>query len=451
MLRQVYVLKGNDIIYRRIYGNALSDSEVEDLSFKIITEAKKNLGKTSGHFDYIKYRVAYVFNNENNLILLFVTGLMDDYYSLINPQLINFKDQFLNRVGDKLKESNLISFNFTGINVMLDEMHRNLKPKIAVVGFAGVGKTTIKKLIKMDEIPLQHVPTITGEIATIKIGKLFFRLFDFAGQEQFKFLWKGFIKESDAVLVVTDSTIKNVEKSKFFVQLISEEVPHARAACIANKQDLINKMSTEEIETLIGLKTYPMVANHKNNRDKMIKIIADVLDMSTEHFPLLKELLERTELTAESLFMLDHTNIIDEKTTTIKNEVSLPTKENENISNINDTRSRIDQIISKNIEIKPIKFKSERLKDDNIKVPIENSLITSDLFEDLINRNSYTLNDKLSILFTAINCAFLTKTKPEEFPKFGSFLRNYKMEIFNSKQIKTIRKYYSRIIKEAKT
>lgn len=89
----------------------------------------------------------------------------------------------------------------------------------------------------MDEIPLQHVPTITGEIATIKIGKLFFRLFDFAGQEQFKFLWKGFIKESDAVLVVTDSTIKNVEKSKFFLELINKEVPHARAALL-----VINKI-----------------------------------------------------------------------------------------------------------------------------------------------------------------------------------------------------------------
>ena len=72
MLRQVYVLKGNDIIYKRTYGNALRDSEIEDLSFKILTEAKKNLGRTSGHFDYIKYIIAYNFEIENNLIFLFV-------------------------------------------------------------------------------------------------------------------------------------------------------------------------------------------------------------------------------------------------------------------------------------------------------------------------------------------------------------------------------------------
>ncbi len=451
MLRQVYVLKGNDIIYKKTYGNAIHDSEIEDLSFKILIEAKKSLGRTSGHFDYIKYRVAYNFDIENNLIFLFVTGLMDDFYRLINPQLVNFRDQFLNRIGDELNVKDLSKINFTGINVMLDEMHRNLKPKIAVVGFAGVGKTTIKKLIKMDKIPLQHVPTITGEIATIKIGKLFFRLFDFAGQEQFKFLWKGFIKESDAVLVVSDSTIKNVEKSKFFVQLISEEVPHARAACIANKQDLRNVMSPEEIETLIGLKTYPMVANHKDNRDRMIRIIADVLDMSTEHSPLLKELFENTDLAPDTLFMIDDIAIVDEKSTMTENEVSLPTDQIENNTNISDTREKIDQIISKSIEIKPIMFKSEKLKDDNIKVPIKNALINSDLLEEFVNKNSFTLNEKLSILFTVINCAFLTKTKPEQFPKFGSFLRNFRMDVFNSKQIKIIRKYYSKIIKQAKT
>jgi len=451
MLRQVYVLKVNDVIYKRTYGNALSNSEVEDLSFKILTEAKTKLGSASGHFDYIKYRVAYNFNSENNLIFLFVTGLMDDFYRLIKTQLINFRDQFLNRIGEKLKEKDLSKINYTGINVMLDEMHRNLNPKIAVVGFAGVGKTTIKKLIKMDEIPLQHVPTITGEIATIKIGKLFFRLFDFAGQEQFKFLWKGFIKESDAVLVVTDSMIKNVEKSKFFVQLISEEVPHARAACIANKQDLRNVMNPEEIETLIGLTTYPMVANHKDNRDRMIRIIADVLDMSTEHSPLLKELFENTDLTSDTLFMLDDIVIVDEKSTMTENEVSLPTDQIENNTNISDTRDKIDQIISKSIEIKPIMFKSEKPKDDNIKVPIKNALITPDLFGEFVNKNSFTLNEKLSILFTVINCAFLTKTKPEQFPKFGSFLRNFKMDVFNSKQIKTIRRYYSKIINQAKT
>ena len=449
MLRQVYVLRGNEVIYKRAYGNALSNSEVEDLSFRILKEVKTSLGRTSGHFDYIKYRIAYNVEFENNLIFLFVTGLIDDYYRLIKPQLSSFEKQFFNRLGNQLKEKDLSKIIYTGINVMLDEMHRNLKPKIAVVGFAGVGKTTIKKLIKMDEIPLQHVPTITGEIATIKIGKLLFRLFDFAGQEQFKFLWKGFIKESDAVLVVTDSSMKNVEKSKFFIELINKEVPHARAAFIGNKQDLSNVMSPKEIETMTGMKTYPMVAKQKENRDKMIRIIADVLDMSTENSPLLKELFETTDLSSETLVMFGDISSIEEKPIIIEDDVPLPSELVDNVPEISNTREKIDHAMSKSIKIKPIKFISG-VGNDDIKFPIEKGLINSDFFEDFNKNNSMTFNEKLSILFTIINCAFLTKTNPEEYPKFSSFLRNFKMEVFDSKQIKRIRKYYSKILKQAK-
>ncbi len=75
-----------------------------------------------------------------------------------------------------------------------------------------------------EEIPMEHIPTITGDIATIKIGKLQFHLWDFAGQEQFSFLWQNFIKGSDAVLLITDSTLENCEKSKYFVELIKKEL-----------------------------------------------------------------------------------------------------------------------------------------------------------------------------------------------------------------------------------
>ncbi len=450
MLRQVFVLHGNEIIYKRFYGNAVSDSEIEDLSFKIISEAKRALGRTLGYFDFIKFRVSYDVELENNLAFIFITGLMDDFYRTIKMQLINFKALFLSRFGEILKEKCIKDLNFTGINVALDEMHRNLKPKIAVVGFAGVGKTTIKKLIKMDEIPLQHVPTITGEIATIKIGKLFFRLFDFAGQEQFKYLWKGFIKESDAVLIVTDSTLKNIEKSKFFLELKVKEVPHARAAIIGNKQDLPNSLSIKEIEEITGLKTYPMVANRKENRNKMIRVIADILDMSTVNSPLLSELFENTDLSYETLFGLDEEPVSEESLVEPEELSISSTSQNETEIKVSDTRDKIDKIISKTVVSEPTFFKDLKSTEVDLKIPIDNALVTTDLYSDFIETNSFTLNEKLSILFTAINCVFLTKTKPKVYPKFSSFLRSFKMDVFNSKEINMIRKYYSKIVKSVK-
>ncbi|MFX0008072.1 MAG: ADP-ribosylation factor-like protein [Promethearchaeota archaeon] len=179
-------------------------------------------------------------------------------------------------------------------------MHKNLRPKISLVGFSGVGKTTITKLIRAEEIPVQHIPTITGDIATVKIGKLHFHLWDFAGQEQFSYLWNNFIKGSDAVILVTDSTLENVDKSKFFLELIKEQAPYAHTAIIGNKQDLKEALSPVQIENFLGLKAYSMIANDPNNRDKMIKIIADILEMSAEVSPLLKPLLERDKLIEEA-------------------------------------------------------------------------------------------------------------------------------------------------------
>lgn len=451
MLRQAFVLKGNEIIYKRSFGNALSDSEIEDVSFKIIKEAKKTLGRTIGYFDFIKFKISYDVELDSNLIFIFITGLVDDFYRTVKTQLNNFKDIFLNRFGDMIRKKKVEDLSFTAINVALDEMHRNLKPKIAVVGFAGVGKTTIKKLIKMDEIPLQHVPTITGEIATIKIGKLFFRLFDFAGQEQFKFLWKGFIKESDAVLIVTDSTIKNVEKSKFFLDLKVKEVPHARAAIIGNKQDLPNVLSVGEIETITGLKTYPMVANRKENRNKMIRVIADILDMSTEDNPLLTELFENTDLSYETLFGLEEEPVEDKSLIIVEEKVPNVISQVQDEIEVNEIRDQIKYLDSSLTEKESIEVKSRKLGQESLKNPIKDALMTNELYSNFENNKSFAYYDKLSILFTALNCVFLTKTQPEKFPKFSSFLNHYKMDMFNSKELTAIRKYYSKVLKRVKT
>ncbi len=254
-------------------------------------EAFAKRGKSVEYHDYYKYRISYITEKDSELMFLFVTGLTDNFEN-IKKELIKCKKEFLNLFEDLL-DHKIDEKTFEIFDPTVDGIHRNLRPKISLIGFSGVGKTTITRLIKAEEIPMQHIPTITGDIATIRIGKLHFHLWDFAGQEQFSYLWNNFIKGSDAVLLITDSTLENVEKSKFFLELIKEQAPQAHTSVIGNKQDLDDAMKPEQIEKILGLKTYSMIANDSNNRDKMITIIADVLEMSAEVSPLLKPLLER--------------------------------------------------------------------------------------------------------------------------------------------------------------
>jgi len=281
-------------------------------------EAFAKRGKKVEYHDYYKYRISYITGNDSELIFLFVTGLTDNFEN-IKKELIKCKKEFLNLFEDVL-DHKIDEKTFEIFDPTIDAIHRNLRPKISLIGFSGVGKTTITRLIKAEEIPMQHIPTITGDIATIKIGKLHFHLWDFAGQEQFSYLWNNFIKGSDSVLLITDSTLENVEKSKFFLELIKEQAPQAHTSVIGNKQDLDDAMKPEQIEKILGLKTYSMIANDSNNRDKMITIIADVLEMSAEVSPLLKPLLERDTFMEEAVKALENAEF--SKATTFFDKIS---------------------------------------------------------------------------------------------------------------------------------
>ncbi len=277
----------------------------------------KSTDKVNYH-DYYKYRISYITETKLEVMFLFVTGLTDNFDN-IKKELIKCKKKFLNLFEDII-EHKYDDKTFEVFDPTIDAIHKNLRPKISLVGFSGVGKTTITRLIKAEEIPMQHIPTITGDIATIKIGKLHFHLWDFAGQEQFSYLWNNFIKGSDAVLLISDSSLENVEKSKFFLELIKEQAPHAHTAVIGNKQDLQNAMKPDQIEKILGLKTYSMIAKDPVNRDKMITIIADILEMSAEVSPLLQPLLKRDTHIEEATKALENAEF--EKAANIFEEIS---------------------------------------------------------------------------------------------------------------------------------
>lgn len=309
MLRQIYVIKDHTILYERQYGKALSKSEFRDLIPDIIKSGSSGVGNEFKAYDYFKYKISFVMEKELNLIFILITGIVDDSKRIL-IELRRFKNYFLNLFYDEIGK-NINTNAFDILNPIVDGMHRNLKTKISLVGFPAVGKTTIIQLINAKEVPLEHVPTINGEIATIKIGKLIFYLWDFADQEQFSFLWNKFIEGSGAVLLITDSTPKNIEESKFFLDLIAQEVPYAHAAIIGNKQDLTEALKVEDIERIMGVKTYSMIAVDPNNRDKMIQIIADILDMSIKDSPLLKPLFERKRLVDDAHKALENADLSD--------------------------------------------------------------------------------------------------------------------------------------------
>ncbi|MEE9379366.1 MAG: hypothetical protein V3V33_15180 [Candidatus Lokiarchaeia archaeon] len=68
-------------------------------------------------------------------------------------------------------------------------------------------------------------------------------------------------------------------------------------------------MKVEEIEEMMGQKTYPMIGIDPNNRDKIIRIIADLLEIDPHVSPLLKPIFERELLIHKGKNALDQGNL----------------------------------------------------------------------------------------------------------------------------------------------
>ncbi|MFX0133827.1 MAG: ADP-ribosylation factor-like protein [Candidatus Hodarchaeota archaeon] len=300
MLREIHILRGTDLIYWRQFGNAIPWETLSPYLFSLINSIDSSPDKYEGIIpNILNYKVSYSIIIKLKLLFVFVTDTTDDE-KLIRKQLNRAKEEFQDLFSEKLIKSATDPSVFNLFNPIADLIHKNLRPKISLVGFSGVGKTTITKLIRADDIPKEHNPTMTGDIYTVKIGKLNFNLWDFAGQEQFSFLWPKFIKDSDAVLIITDSTLKNIEKSKSFSELARVNVPRARVCAIANKQDLPDALTPQEVGKIIGINTYGMIAIEPNNRAKMIEIVAETLGIAAQVSPLIRPLLDRDKLVEDA-------------------------------------------------------------------------------------------------------------------------------------------------------
>ncbi|MHA1383007.1 MAG: ADP-ribosylation factor-like protein [Candidatus Helarchaeota archaeon] len=298
MLREILILKGKYQIYKRTYGEGISIQALSPILVSLIDFLKDAKDNTLEFMNIINFKIAYATEIEHSLLFIFITDLTDDNEN-IEQQLEILRDEFFSRF-ESVVDLNQDPAVYESFNDVADEVFKELRPKIALVGFSGVGKTTITRLIRAEDIPMRHVPTITGDVATIKLGHINLYLWDFAGQEKYSFVWNKFIKGADSVILILDSSPKNVRESKFFIELIKKEEPHARIAIVANKQDLPESMSPEEIENYLGYKTYPMIAIDPDNRESMLNIIAETVKVKSLIQPFIKPLLARDKLISEA-------------------------------------------------------------------------------------------------------------------------------------------------------
>jgi len=159
------------------------------------------------------------------------------------------------------------------------------KLKISLLGHGGVGKTTILHLLNGGKMPQTYIPTIGVDIQKVegtRIGTYELLLWDFAGQERFRKLWKTLFSRCRIVFLVTDSTLENVLQSKDILEFLKEHDSLNAVVIIANKQDLPGALQPSIVQRLLGIKTFGLVAIDPNDRLKALDIIQKSLEREVD-------------------------------------------------------------------------------------------------------------------------------------------------------------------------
>ena len=148
--------------------------------------------------------------------------------------------------------------------------------KLVIVGLDSAGKSTIIKRMRLDQLAagdggasatqsqellmMDTVPTIGVNTEDITIKNVNIKVFDLAGQEKMRTVWKYYFSSIDGIVFVVDASGGHAKLSdardELMGVLANEEARHIPVMVFANKQDLPGALKSQEIIEILGISDY---------------------------------------------------------------------------------------------------------------------------------------------------------------------------------------------------
>jgi ADP-ribosylation factor protein 1 len=150
----------------------------------------------------------------------------------------------------------------------LAKITKSKEMRILMVGLDAAGKTTILYKLKLGEI-VTTIPTIGFNVETLEYKNINFTVWDVGGQHKIRPLWRHYYMNTQAVIFVVDSNdptridgqnandydVDDTAKEELHRMLAEDELRDAVVLVFANKQDLPNALTVNQVTERMSMKS----------------------------------------------------------------------------------------------------------------------------------------------------------------------------------------------------
>lgn len=131
---------------------------------------------------------------------------------------------------------------------------KNKEARVLLIGLDAAGKTSILYRMKLGEV-VTTIPTIGFNVETINYKNISFTAWDVGGRDKIRPLYRHYYVNTQALIFVIDSNdrerIKDARET-LDSMIREDELRDSILVVLANKQDLENAMSVDEVKKEIG-------------------------------------------------------------------------------------------------------------------------------------------------------------------------------------------------------
>ncbi|MFX0022218.1 MAG: ADP-ribosylation factor-like protein [Candidatus Hermodarchaeota archaeon] len=278
MLRQIHIFLESELLYVKNYAKALGNEELKNV--KLIIQKYIDMPMPGKTFQRPVANFQIFHRAFENLYFLFITDIVDSLQyidTIILKTIDKFKELFPNPLD--INQSGPAKQNF---NEYLDSLQKDLHSKIAIIGPAYSGKTTLYNMLRSGE-EKPHMDF--AKTSSFEIDGMSFDIWDFQLNDNFSLLWSKFVRGSDLLILFFNLANYNLKMINFFLNLHKNESNYSKLLIIGNKRDLVENADLKRIKNELSIPEFKEISlNAPDAKSEITGYISEILGLK-EEFP----------------------------------------------------------------------------------------------------------------------------------------------------------------------